>query len=760
MLSGEDPKIGDLTPQRWNQVSHAASYAARVAPGFDDSGDPVGLGFSDYLRIVRKRKSTILLLTFLCALLGIGSVLPETPLYRSSAQVEIEPLNEDLAYTKDLSPSSSQGALFPDVDLATEVRVLSTRSLLERVVRKLDADGSLTVRAPEDRLAGLRQALRLPARAVPERLQVIEMTAGTVQVKPVRNSRVVEIECDSPDPKVAAAFTNTLASEYIEQSVETRWQSAKHTGEWLNRQLDEIKGTLEKSEDELQSYATSMNLVFTGDKDRTNVSQERLSEVQTQLTVAQGDRVAKQARYEQALSGPPDALGQVVDDAGLHAVDSKLVDLRRELAEITVTYGSAHERVKRVKAQIADLETEQKRARDRIVDRIASDYREAERREKLLQTAYQSQSAVVSDQSAKITHYNILKREVETNRALYDSLLQKVKEAGVGAALRASNIRIIDRAEVPSSPFNPDLKRGAMLGMCFGIFGSFSLVMIQEKLSRRIQAPGEAPLYINAPELGAVPSWAIDRAGYRKKDGDPAIITFQRNQSLAAEAFRVILTSMLYIGRRRPAQVIVVSSPGAGEGKTTIISNLAMGFAETNRSVLVIDCDMRRPRLHQLFELPNETGLADLLARKDPLETSDLILAARNTRFPGVSVLTSGKLDTGAASLLHSMRLGELISLARRQFDAVLIDTPPMLHLADARVVGSFADGILIVIRSGQTSRESVFSIRQRLEQDGISVLGSVLNDWNPKAAGYYGYENYSQYYSYQSKKLAAKAGK
>ncbi len=759
LLSGENPKIGELT-RRPDPISPAFPPAAQLAAPGTDPAEPIGLGFSDYFRILRKRKSTMLLLTFLCALLGVGSVLPETPLYRSSAQVEIQPLNEDLAYSKDLSPSSSQGALFPDVDLATEVRVLSTRSLLDRVVRKLDADASLQVHAPEDRMAGLRQALRLPGRAAPERLQVIEMTAGTVQVKPVRTSRVVEIQCDSPDPKLAAVFANTLASEYIEQSIETRWQSAKHTGEWLNRQLDEIKGTLEKSEDELQGYATSMNLVFAGDKDRTNVTQERLSEIQTQLSLAQGDRVAKQARYEQALSGPPDALGQVVDDPGLHTVDSKLVDLRRELAEITVTLGSAHERVKKVKAQIADLEGEQKKARDRIVERIGNDYREAERREKLLQNAYQSQAAVVSDQSAKITHYNILKREVETNRSLYDSLLQKVKEASVGAALRASNIQIIDRAEASSSPFNPDLKRGAMLGMCFGIFGSFSLVMIQEKLSRRIEAPGEAPLYINAPELGVVPAWAIDRAGYRKKDGDPAIITFQRNQSLAAEAFRVILTSMLYIGRRRPAQVIVVGSPGAGEGKTTIISNLAMGFAETNRSVLVIDCDMRRPRLHQLFELPNETGLADLLARKEPLEARDLVLAARNTRFSGVNVLTSGKLDTGAAGLLHSLRLGELIALARQQFDAVLIDTPPMLHLADARVVGSFADGVLIVVRSGQTSRESVLSVRQRLDQDGIPVLGSVLNDWNPKAAGYYGYESYSQYYSYQSKKLAAKAGK
>jgi capsular exopolysaccharide synthesis family protein len=196
------------------------------------------------------------------------------------------------------------------------------------------------------------------------------------------------------------------------------------------------------------------------------------------------------------------------------------------------------------------------------------------------------------------------------------------------------------------------------------------------------------------------------------------------------------------------AQVIVVGSPGASEGKTTVISNLAMGFAETNRSVLVIDCDMRRPRLHSLFEVSNEAGLSDMLARREPLEARDLVVAAQTTRFPGVTVLPSGSIDTGAASLLHSPRLGELIALARQQFDAILIDTPPMLHMADARIVGAFADGALLVLRSRQTSRDTALSVRRRLEADGIPVLGSILNDWNPKAAGYYGYESYSEYYS------------
>jgi capsular exopolysaccharide synthesis family protein len=289
-------------------------------------------------------------------------------------------------------------------------------------------------------------------------------------------------------------------------------------------------------------------------------------------------------------------------------------------------------------------------------------------------------------------------------------------------------------------------------------------------MSRRIETPGEAQFYLNVPELGVVPSWSIDRVdeadnpkrffatGYRKQLGGPEINAFRRGQSLAAEAFRVILTSLLYVGRKRAAQVIVVGSPGASEGKTTVISNLAMGLAETNRSVLVIDSDMRRPRLHALFDVSNDTGLAALLARREPLEARDLVMAAQSTRFAGVSVLPSGKLETGAASLLHSVRLHELIALAREQFDAVLIDTPPMLHLADARVVGAMADGVLLVIRSGHTSRDSAVSVKRRLEQDGIPVLGSVLNDWNPKAAGYYGYETYSQYYStFYTKGIAGK---
>jgi capsular exopolysaccharide synthesis family protein len=762
-MENRDIKNADLIVSRPDRPAAAYNgFSARhdSLNSLENPGDNSIPGIADYIRILRKRAGTIILVTFVCGLLGIVSFLPQTPLYRATAQVEVQPLNEELGYSRDLSPSSSTGSSFPDFDLATEVKVLSTRTLLDRVILKLDTDPNLRIQPPVDRLAGWRQALHLPASPVPERRQAIEMAAASLQVKSSKLSRVIEIQCDSEDPKLAAAFANTVATEYIEQSIETRWQAAKHTGEWLSRQLDEIKGTLEKAEDQLQAYATAMNLVFAGDKDRTNVSQEKLSQVQAELSAAQGDRVSKQARYELATSGSPDALGQVVDDTTLRVYDSKLLDLRRELADLSSTLGPGHYQVKKVQAQITELEADQKKARQRIVDRITNDYKEADRREKLLQTAYQSQAGVLSEQAAKVTHYNILKREVETNRQLYESLLQKVKEAGIGAALRASNIQVIDRAQAPSGPFAPDLRKGVMLGLFMGLFGGVGLVVVQERINRRIEAPGETAFYLDVPELGVVPAWSIDKVAVeenrgrlfagllRRETGDPAITAFRRSQSLAAEAFRAIVTSILYVGRKRPVQVIVVSSPGASEGKTTVVSNLAMGFAETNRSVLVIDADMRRPRLHEIFNVPNETGLADLLCRREPLTPKDLLLSAMSTDFPGISVLPSGKAGSGAASLLHSVRMNDLIAHARQQFDLVLIDTPPILHLADARIVGSLADGVLLVVRAGQTSRDAVLSIKQRLVEDGVQILGSALNDWNPKAAGSYGYESYAHYYS------------
>jgi uncharacterized protein involved in exopolysaccharide biosynthesis len=272
-----------------------------------------------------------------------------------------------------------------------------------------------------------------------------------------------------------------MAGEYQDQTLEKRWQSAQHTGEWLSRQLDDMKIKLQKSEEDLQTYAAAMNLVLTGDTDKANVADDKLHQLQAQVSEAQADLAAKQAKYELTVTNKPDSLGQVLDDTTLRSFDSKLADLRRQLAELSSTLTPAHYKVQTVQAQINEMETDRRNARDRVVERIRTDYEEASRRETLLSAAFSGQASVVSDQAGKIIHYNIPQREVDTNRQLYESLLQRVKEAGISSALKASNIQIIDAAEVPSAPFSPNLPTGVLTGLLTGLCAGFGLVLFQEK---------------------------------------------------------------------------------------------------------------------------------------------------------------------------------------------------------------------------------------------------------------------------------------
>lgn len=713
------------------------------------------------LRILRKRKSVIIMAACLGTLAAVLYTLPKPPVYRSAASIEVQPPNDDFLYSRDVNPTSSAGSMFPDYDMATQIKVLGTQSLLDRVVDKLNADPNLKVQIPRNRFAEWRKALRLsPPRATP-RSAVIAATAATLHVETAHGSRVVEISCDSTDPNLAAAFLNTLASEYIEQTIERRWKTAQHTGQWLERQLDDVKIKLEKSEDALQNYASAANLVFTGDddsKDRSNVADQKMSELQRELSDAQADRIVKQARYEMAGAGRSDSIAQVLDDASLRANDLKLADLRRDLADATQTFGPAHPQVRKLQAQIAQTEADQKKARAKIVERIYSDFREAQRRESLLSADYQAQAAVLTEQSGKLTHYNILKREVDINRQLYESLLQKVKESGISAALRASNLQVIDAAQPSRDPVGPDLRFASVCGLLLGLTGGIGFVSVRERMRSVLIAPGDPSFHLGLPELGLIPSYSIDRPARRSNvlalasgasadESKVPALRQSRSRSLSAEAFRALLTSILYVGRKRRSNVLIVASPGPGEGKTTVVSNLAVAFAETNRTVLLIDCDTRKPKLHRIFDIPNDTGLLDILAQKEPLSAARLHDECRTTRFAGVCVVPSGPDRENSQSLLHSQRLQELLEVARQNFDVVLIDTPPMMHLADARIVGSLVDGVVLVVRSNQTSRESAVSVKDRLAEDGIPVFGVVLNDWNPAAAGYYGYESYAQYY-------------
>ncbi len=722
-------------------------------------------------RTILRNKGTLLLFALGGALLASVITLQLTPIYQARTTIEIQGMNDNFLGLKSAYPTLDLPDYSADGVVQTQVQLLHSQSLLKRVLPKLTTPALPAVESPEP-YSAWRNLLGLPQpKAQTAWKAALQYAAGHLQVKSPENTRVVELTCDSPDPRAASAFLNTLTTEFIDQNLESRWNTSQHTGEWLTKQLEALKVKLERSEDELQAYAQSTGLMFTGEKE--SVSEDRLRQLQQELLKVEVDRALKQSRYEQSMSAKPESMPEVLDSSSLKEYRAKLADLRRQYAELSSTLTPAHYKVQKVEAQIAEVQKEADRERTNVLHRITSEYESAQRRERLIRNDYQAQARLVTNQSAKVIHYSILKREVDTNRQLYDSMLQKVKEAGITAAMRASNLRVVDVAEPPSLPYKPNPLRngftGLMAGLCVGIL----FVVMRERIDRSIQSPGDAPAFLNMPEFGVIPSAQVDtrRRFYgpsqvsggaletaQNGNGRPPemleLTMLNRSPSLLAESFRSTLTSILFSSQNGAAgpRLIVMTSASPSEGKTTVVSNLGLAMVETHRRVLLIDADLRRPRLHDIFNVPNDFGLRDVLDSLEPIEEV-APRAILETATPGLHVMPSGSMAPSISTVLHSAQLPPLFAYLQTHFDAVLIDTPPMLQMPDARILARAADGVILVLRAGKTTRDTAQIASQRLMEDGTPVLGTILNDWNPTHKASYGYYNYnSDYHQYHGR--------
>ncbi len=780
------PAPGPLAPR---PPAREPAYVEAVPYGYGGAypEEPERSSLLEYWHILRRRKGALVLFGFFGALLGVLTTVPQTPVYQARTAIEIQALNENFLNMREVSPvMQTETMSYGLTDIPTQVKILQSETLIERVLDKLKVRNAADLAAPVGRVTVWRRALNLPE---PDPLtahqRALGLAAGSLKVRSAEDTRILEILSDSTDPSMAARFANTLVDEYIRENLESRWNMAQRTGEWLTRQLQDLRNRLERSEDALQSYARSSGLMFTGEKN--SLSEEKLRQLQADLGRAQSARLARQSRFEMAGASSPETLPEVLNDASLRGYQAKLTDLQRQLAELGATFTGAHAGVKALRAQVAAVEAAFQRERDAILKAIRNEYEDALRQEKLLLAEYTRQSARVAEESEKAIQYNILKREAESNRQLYDAMFQRVKESSIASAIRASNVRVVDPAKPPSGPYKPQPSRSGAMGVLAGLFLGALFVIVRDRLDRTIRNPEDADLYLGVSELGVIPSAesARRRLYYARKarrlraggdqplgDGQPAgdgqppeaeagyghdcveLVTLHHQASGMAESFRVTLASILFAGHDgdRP-KVLVITSPGPREGKTAVTSNLGVALAEVGHKVLVIDGDLRRPRLHEVFGLDNTLGLSDFLKdRQTPLAEA-ISGAVRETRLAGLWVLPAGPHTAAAANLLYSPRLPELLKAVRQDYDMVLIDTPPMLQLADARLLGRLADAVVLIIRAGKTTRDAAQAARDRLSGDGIEVLGTILNDWNPRAThpGYHSYHRHYPYYHHQN---------
>jgi capsular exopolysaccharide synthesis family protein len=434
----------------------------------------------------------------------------------------------------------------------------------------------------------------------------------------------------------------------------------------------------------------------------------------------------------------------------------RLADLNRQYADLLATRTPANAKVIQVKAQIDQLKTTIERERKNILTRISNEYNTAKQREKLLENVYHAQSAVVSDQAAKAVRYNTLKREVDTTRDLYEAMLKRVNDAEMVSAIRASDIRLVDAAVPPAAPHSPNKPLFAAIGTFSGLLLGLTAVFVKEQRNRTIQDPGFSSSLLNLTELGVIPSAKPQGprliAGGRRRDvldvtPDSMLPSGTRagfavnSYAMLKDSFRGVVNSILFAETENDSlQVLIVSSPHAGEGKTTSVCNLGVAFAEIGRRVLVIDADFRKPRLHEVFNVSNDAGLLNLLSEPDNRRPAEIDRLIQKTTVPGLSVLTAGSTSVPLPTLLHSDRLSKLLGRLRTQYDLVLIDSAPLLIVPESRILARSTDGLLLVLRAGVTTPEMALAARRRALEDRTPLIGTILNDWKPNTSDYYPY--------------------
>jgi len=726
------PAASQLVPSSYTPAKWVPAEVIDENPSFS---------LLDYWEGIRRYKFVILAFVAVGAMGALILSFLQTPMYRAHTSLEVEDLNENFQNLKESDPT----AQLPSAEsyFQTQVKILQSREMIELVIDKLNL---MQRTAPRTHIwSGLIHHNSNPDPAL-QREQLVDSIQKNLTVQAWGESRTAEIFYDSSDPRLASDVANTLVKTFIDESREIRWNSTQNTAEWLTGHLKELQKSLETSQKQLQEFARSTGIMLTSDKQDVaehNVSEDKLKQIQEELSRAQADRTQKQAEYETIKDTPVESLSPTLNNPALQNYLVKMADLKSQLANLSATYTPEHYKVRQVEAQIADLQKSIDFERAGILRHTREDYQAAQRRQDMLAAAYNDQAKSVSDMAGKTIQYVNLQHEVDTNRELYDALLLRIKQAGLAAAMRSSNVVVVDQAKPPVLPYRPNFPMNTALGLVTGLFVGVGFVLMRDRFNRNIESPGLSPAYLRIPELGVIPAAKLASRRFAwfpastkvplqlKASGQNGM---SREHSTLAEAYRATLTSILLptLNGEGP-RVLVLTSPDPGAGKTTVTSNLGMATAEIGRRVLLIDADLRRPRLHRLFEIPNSFGLTDILRITTPLDEIPVNQLVRQTKIPGLCLVPSGPTTDGLTSLLYSPRLTEFLQRVAKEFDLVLIDAPPMLHFADARVLGRHSDGVILVLRSGQTKRDAAMLARQRFDEDGTSVLGTILNSWDLK---------------------------
>ena len=736
-----------------------------------DQDDAQHFDLMAYWQIIVARRRTILAILVTVVTVTMIWTFKQTPIYRAETTVQIDRENPDVLSFKDIYETESS----TDDTLRTQFEVLKSRALARRVIEELRLadikEFQSTVSGPLHSYLDIRKLFGWPqAEDKSDPLgPTIDEYLRRLGVSPVRLARLASVTFESEDPELAARIINTHARDYKLQNLQYKWDATKEASDFLAKELVGLKSNLEKAEDQLQAYSRKNRILFTDEGSNTAV--EKLQQLELEHTKAAADRVQKESFQHIIEEGNSEALPQLASDPLLQQLVGRLSELRRQEAELATTFRPEYPTRQRVHNQINELEKQITDQKDRLIETVKEDYAASAEREKLLVSALEKQRDIVNKVNQDIIQYNILKREADSNKQLYDGLLNRLKQAEVSAGLSASNIRIVDRADTPKDPVRPRKLLYLSLSVLLGLLGGIGVAFAQESVDDSVKSSEEVARYFNAPTLGIVPRQStVGKHGYyqygyghhlRSKDSDPIsqenpnieLISHDEPSSALAEAYRSIRTSLLVSSPDHPPKIVLVTSTVPGEGKTTTATNMAISLTQTQSRVVLIDCDMRKPRVHDLFNLKGKPGLSSFLTGMSPLKE-----VVHETQIPKLFVIPCGVLPPNPGELIISNRFRQFLQTLADYFDYIVLDSPPLSNVSDARVLAANAERTVLVVKAGSTPRRQVHDAVMHLVEAHAHLAGVVLNDLDFRSRpSYYSYSA-SPYATYgnDSKELTA----
>jgi polysaccharide biosynthesis transport protein len=715
----------------------------------------------DYWALILKRRWVVIsCIVVVFTTVAIGT-LKERPIYQGKVLLEIDPEAPNVVNFKEVvSPSPVDISAY----LETQYKILKSRTLAQRVVNDLQL-----YRTPEFyRSYGFMGFTQhdpkvLPSSSEPDAdtntnyyRNSVSRVQNSVGVSPVRRSNLVEVTFDSYSPETAAKVANEVAQDYINQNLQVKWNETTTASNWLEGKMVDLQQKLEESQRALQAYAQTHNILYlTGNENFTTAQMQSLL---AEYSAAEGAMYAQEGLYSLVKKGKIEDLPGVLDNLLIQNLEESLVQEQGKYAKLMAQVKPAYPLARQEQKQINRLKQQLKLEKNHVIQNIVDDYHSDQHRVRFLARAIDRQKKVMNEMSKKLVQYNILKEAVDSNKQLYQGLLQRMKQAQVSAGLNASNIRIVDSAIVPQAPVKPRVFLNLAIGLVLGAGLGIGLAFFQEYLDKTMKSSDDVERLLRLPSLGVLPKFALNgaHASEDEVEEEQALVPVSPNGNghmapaiqtapEVAEAFRSLRTSILLSASPVP-KLLLVTSALPSEGKTTTAVNLGATLASLNTKVVIVDCDMRRPACHRSTGVENKPGFVQCLTGH--VDVNQAVLPVPGV--PLLSVIPCGPIPPNPAEVLSSRLTGDLLRRLRTEFEFVLVDSPPLLSVADSRILATLTDAAILVTRAHSTPYDVVRRARSLLYQANARILGVALNDVDLRKDGYgYVAGNYGYGYGY-----------